>query len=173
VKHLLLIGPPACGKTTAVLSLVERLPDLRVGGFYTREIREGGGRVGFEVVGVSTGRHALLAHVRSKSRYRVGRYGVEPAALAPLIEAEMGRPTGEVGLFVVDEIGKMELYCPGFVEAVRRLLDGPVPLLAMVAMKGGGLIAEVKARPDVRLVEVTPANRAGLPVELEGWARGR
>jgi nucleoside-triphosphatase len=169
---VLLTSPPAGGKTTLILRLVERLPDLRLAGFYTREIRGGVGRVGFEAVGISTGTHALLAHVRSKARHRVAKYGVEPAALAPLVEAELGRPAGEVDLFVIDEIGKMELLCPEFVAAVRRLLDGPVPLLATVAMKGGGLIEEVKGRDGVRLVEVTAANRDGLPAELERWASG-
>jgi nucleoside-triphosphatase len=172
VKNLLLIGPPSCGKTTCVLRLVERLSDLRLAGFYTRELREGRGRVGFEAIGISSSLHAVLAQVRSQSRHRVGRYGVEPTGLAPLVQAELGRPAGEVDLFVVDEIGKMELLCPEFVAAVRRLLDGPVPLLATVALKGGGLIEEVKGQDNLRLVEVTPANRDGLPVELEAWAKG-
>jgi nucleoside-triphosphatase len=171
-NNLLLTGPPSCGKTTAVLRLVERLADLRLAGLYTQEIRENGSRVGFEAVGISTRKHALLAHVSSRSQHRVGRYGVEPAALAPLVATELAGAAGEIELFVVDEIGKMELLCPEFVDAVRRLLDGPVPLLATVALKGGGLIAAVKGRDDVRLIEVAAANRDGLPAELEMWARG-
>jgi nucleoside-triphosphatase len=57
------------------------------------------------------------------------------------------------------------------VAAVRRLLDGPVPLVATVALKGSGLIEEAKGRSGVRLVEVTAANRDGLPAELEAWVR--
>src|SRR5437660_900104 len=95
-RNVLLTGPPSCGKTTVVRRLVERLADLRVAGFYTQELREGGGRVGFEAIGVSTGQHAILARVRPRSRRRVGRYGVEPAALAPLVQAELGRPASEV-----------------------------------------------------------------------------
>ena len=45
VKNVVLTGPPGCGKTTAVLRLVERLPGLRLAGFYTQELREGGIRV--------------------------------------------------------------------------------------------------------------------------------
>jgi nucleoside-triphosphatase len=48
-----------------------------------------------------------------------------------------------------------------------------VPVLATVAMKGGGLIAEAKAREDVRLVEVAEENRDTLPAELEAWVRER
>jgi hypothetical protein len=47
-----------------------------------------------------------------------------------------------------------------------------VPVVATVASRGGGLIAGAKARPDVRLVEVSEDNRGGLPAELEAWARG-
>ena len=172
-KNLLLTGPPGCGKTTCVRRLAARLSDLRLAGLYTAEILEGGSRVGFEDVGLSTGRHAVLAHVRSKSRHRVGRYGVEPAALAQLVVTELGRPAGEVDVFVVDEIGKMELSCREFVGAVPRLLDGPTPVVATVAMTGGGLIAAVKARADARLVELVTEDRDGLPGELEGWVRGQ
>jgi hypothetical protein len=42
-----------------------------------------------------------------------------------------------------------------------------------VALRGGGLIAEVKPRKDVRLIEVTPENRDRLPGEIEAWVRGQ
>jgi nucleoside-triphosphatase len=153
-KNLLLTGPPGCGKTTAVRRLIDRLSDLRLAGFYTQELREGGKRVGFEIVGLSARQRALLAHARSRSHLRAGRYGVEATELAQVVEEELARPAGDVDLFVVDEVGKMELLCGEFVNAVRRLLDGVVPVVATVAMKGGGLIGEVKARANIRLVEV-------------------
>jgi NTP hydrolase family protein len=94
-----------------------------------------------------------------------------------------------VDVYLIDEVGKMELFCPAFVEAVPRLLDDAVPLVLTVAQKGPGLIAslcfvfcvlclvfctkhqtpntkhqtptsQVKARADVRLVTVTGDNPA-------------
>jgi nucleoside-triphosphatase THEP1 len=75
--------------------------------------------------------------------------------------------------YLIDEVGKMELFCPAFVAAVPRLLDGAVPAVLTVAQQGPGLIAQVKARADVRLVTVTEDNRDGLSEELERWVRDR
>jgi nucleoside-triphosphatase len=169
IKNILLTGPPGCGKTTVISGFAGRLRDLRLAGFYTQEMREQGQRVGFEAISLS-GRRALLAHVRSRSRHRVGRYGVEPDQLEPLVQEELAR-TREVDAYLIDEVGKMELFCPAFVEAVPRLLDDAIPVVLTVAQKGQGLIAQVKARADVRLVTTTKDNRDGLPQELEHWVR--
>jgi nucleoside-triphosphatase len=171
-KNVLLTGSPGCGKTTVVRRVVQALGGLRLAGFYTQEVREYGRRVGFEIVGLG-GQRCLLAHVDWHSQLRVGRYGVEPTHLEPIIRAELGQSPGEVDVYVIDEIGKMECLCPSFVEAVRGVVDGPAPVLATIAVKGGGLIAEVKARPDVRLVTVGPANRDDLPDQLGSVLRGK
>jgi nucleoside-triphosphatase len=171
-KNLLLTGAPGCGKTTVLRRLAERLGDLRLAGFLTLELREHGERVGFEAIDLK-GQRTILAHVRSRSPVRVGRYGVEPERLVPLVEGNLLRPAGSVGLFLIDEIGKLECYCPAFVAAVRRVLEGPVPVLASIALRGDGFIAEVKARPDVRIIEVLQGNRDELPERLAEWLKGR
>jgi nucleoside-triphosphatase THEP1 len=83
------------------------------------------------------------------------------------------KPVGAVDAFVIDEIGKMELLCPAFVVTIPRLLDGAVPVVAAVAMKGLGMIATVKARRDVAIIQVANDNRDRLPEELEQWLRER
>jgi nucleoside-triphosphatase len=166
-KNVLLTGRPACGKTTLVRRVIEQLSDLRAAGFYTQEIRRQGKRLGFQAVGLSGGR-AVLAHVVFRSPLRVGRYGVQLEEFEALVEAELGKAATEVDLFVIDEIGKMECYSERFVAAVREVLDGPVPVLGTVGYKGRGFIEEVKRRGDVRVIEVTPANRDELVGGLVG-----
>ena len=51
-KNILFTGLPGCGKTTVISRIVDRLAQLRLTGFYTREIRERGDRRGFEAVGL-------------------------------------------------------------------------------------------------------------------------
>jgi nucleoside-triphosphatase len=175
-KNLLLTGLPGCGKTTVLLRAIAQLEDLRLAGFYTEEIREHGRRLGFKVAGLGGG-SGVLAHADLKTGVQVGRYGVDLEAFNPLVQAEFGKATGEVDLFVIDEIGKvdlfvideigrMECHSPVFVAAVGKVLDSNVPVLATIALKGGGFVGEVKARRDVELLTVSAGNRDRLASEI-------
>ena len=165
ITKLLLTGPPGCGKTTIVRRVIELLKARRLAGFYTEELREHGQRIGFEAVGLG-GTTAMLAHVDFCSEHRVGRYGVDVGGFGKIIRTELAKPPDEVDMFVIDEIGKMECMSPVFAAAITRVLDGRVPVLATIAAKGEGFVAQVKARPDVEIVEVMAANRDRLPDEL-------
>ena len=96
---------------------------------------------------------------------------MEPYRLVPLIKEELVRPPGTVDAFLIDEIGKMECHCPQFIKTVHRILEEPVPLVASIALWGGGFIAEVKNRPDVQVVEVTQGNRQTLPGQIVAWVK--
>jgi nucleoside-triphosphatase len=85
---------------------------------------------------------------------------VDVAAFEQLVLPELARPCD---LMLIDEIGTMECYSAGFVDAARRLLDSPTPVVATVAISGSGFIAEVKRRPDVTIWEVARENRDALP----------
>lgn len=161
-KNILLTGLPGCGKTTVVSRIVDRLAQLRLAGFYTREIRRSGNRRGFEAVGLH-GSSVVLAHVDFSGRHRVGRYGVDVTGFERLIETELSGMTADADVFVIDEIGKMECLSHVFIEQTNRVLASSVPVLATIAAKGSGFIGDVKKRDDVEIVHVTPANRGELP----------
>jgi nucleoside-triphosphatase len=167
--HLLLTGPPQCGKTTVVRRVAERFPG-RAAGFYTREVREKGRRVGFEIVTLE-GEVTWLSHVDFPGPNRVGKYGVDLEGLHRVGLAAM-EPAPGVDLIVVDEVGKMECLSPHFVAAMERLWNASVPLLITVAEKGGGYIARMKGKPGARLITVTPGNREGLPDRILAMLSG-
>jgi nucleoside-triphosphatase len=163
MARILLTGPPQCGKTTVIQKVVADFRG-RAAGFYTREVKERGRRVGFEIVTLA-GDTALLSHVDFPAPLRVGKYGVNldnfHRVALPALEAAPG-----VDLIVVDEVGKMECLSDRFVAAMERLWSQPVPLVITVAEKGGGLIAGLKAKPDKILLTVTLANREALPARI-------
>lgn len=170
-SNLLLTGPPGIGKTTLVIGVADSLGGYRLGGLTTEEIRQRGRRVGFALVPFS-GRRRIMAHRDLDSRQRVSRYGVDVAAIDAVVDEAIS-PLPELELFIVDEIGRMECFSARFVAAMRRLLDDPRPVVATVAARGGGLIAQAKARPDVELLEVSVRNRDQLVEVVRGWIERR
>jgi len=111
------------------------------------------------------GEERVIASERIPSGPRVGRYGVDVAAI-DAVAVRVLAPDPEVRLYLVDEIGRMECLSASFVAAVRTLLASRTPVVATVALSGGGLIEEVKRRPGVRLWHVTRTNRDALPAEI-------
>lgn len=168
-KNILITGLPGIGKTTVIKKLAEDLMCLGPAGFYTAEIREGGVRQGFELVGLN-GVRGLLSHVDIKSIYRVGRYGVALGDFEIFLDhLELADPKSQV--VIIDEIGKMECLSPKFKAVVRGVLDSQRPVIASIALRGGGFIAEVKHRSDVKLLEMTAGNRGALSAEIAGYVR--
>lgn len=171
-RHLLLTGRPGVGKTTIVERVAATLPAGAASGFVTSEIRdEKGHRLGFEGRALD-GLRLVISHVDRRGAPRVGKYGVDVKAVDRLVEAVVSRDR-QPRVYLIDEIGKMECFSAAFVRQTRRLLDGEVPVVATVARRGGGFIAEVRERPGCRLVEVTPANRDGLPARILDWLERR
>jgi nucleoside-triphosphatase len=126
-------------------------------------------RRGFRLVTLD-GRARVMAHVDIGGTVRVGRYGVDVAAIDELaVDALASRP--DVQVYLVDEIGKMECRSPAFVAAMRTLLDSGRPVVATVGRLGEGFIAEVKRRPDAELWALTPANRDAMPARVVKWLR--
>lgn len=167
-RVLLLTGLPGVGKTTVVRAVPALVPGLHLSGFTTEEIREKGRRLGFRGTTLD-GHDVIIAHVSLTGPARVGRYGVDVRAIDELAGAL--DPQRGADAYLVDEIGKMECLSTTFVAAIRALLASPVHLVATVAARGGGLIAEVKARPGAALWQVTHANRSSLPAQVAAWVR--
>ncbi|MEO1973432.1 MAG: nucleoside-triphosphatase, partial [Pirellulaceae bacterium] len=76
-------------------------------------------------------------------------------------------------LFVIDEIGKIELYSQMFIETTSKILDGDVTVLGTVAIRGEGLIQESKLRSDTEIIGVDDDNRDGLPMRIADQIRSR
>src|SRR6266850_2842706 len=163
---LLLTGPPGSGKTTALRRAAERLRGRRLGGFYTEEIRRRGERVGFRAV-TFDGQTWDLARADRPGPPRVGRYGVDVAVMDTL--AARLAPAARVDAWLIDEIGKMECLSRAFVTAMRALLDGRAPVVATVARRGTGFIADVKRRKDAEVWTISRATRDKLPDTIVEW----
>ncbi len=159
--NVLLTGRPGIGKTTIIRQALAAL-GLRSGGFYTQELRGPKGRVGFSLNSLD-GRSGILAHVDCDSPHRVSRYGVNVPDMLAIGVPALNEALAGSELIVADEIGRMEIFCPEFCEAIVRCLDSPKPLLGTLQARRDPFINQIRSREDVELVEVTNDNRDALP----------
>lgn len=166
MKRLFLItGVPGIGKTTVLLKTVDALKNagFRVGGMFSREVREKGTRVGFEIVDFETDQRGWLAHVNQPEGPRVGKYRVNLKDLDVVGANAIRSAVGNAQIVVVDEIGPMELHSSAFKEAVTQAVNSDKPLLGIIHHSARDpLIESIKRRKDVEVFEVTYENRASL-----------
>ncbi|HEY82831.1 MAG TPA: NTPase [Dehalococcoidia bacterium] len=163
----LLTGRPGTGKTSLIKQAVAEL-EVDAGGFYTEEIRDKGTRLGFKLVTLD-GEEVVLAHVNIHSPYRVGKYGVDIEGLERVGVAALRRAAARSCLVIVDEIGKMELFSAAFRESVLAIANSGKRVLGTIMLAPNPWADAIKRLPQVKLVEVTRANREQVRDDLRDW----
>ena len=163
----LLTGRPGTGKTSLVRQAVAELKG-KVGGFYTEEIRAQGTRLGFKLTTLD-GQEAVLAHVNFKSRYRVGKYGVDIDALERVGVPALAEAIRQCDVIVIDEIGKMELFSNRFREVVLEAIQSGKPVLGTIMLASHPWADEIKRQSQVELVEVTRTDYYYVLADIKRW----
>lgn len=125
---------------------------------------------------VSVAERAPLARIGKKgSGPMVGKYVVDVESIKanaipsvdPTCKSIDSESNTDINLVLLDEVGKMEILCPGFLEAVNRCLDCertivfgtiPTPRYGHVIKA----VEDIHARPDTTVVYVTKSNRDEL-----------
>ena len=180
-RLIFLTGRPGVGKTSVLLQAVEllRAKGFTTGGMISRESRDRGIRMGFEIVDLETGRKGWLAHTNQPTGPRVGKYRVNLGDLNTLGADSILRAAKEADVVVIDEVGPMELSSEAFKEAVAQALSSGKPVLGTVHYWARDpLVVAIKKRKDAKVIEVTRENRDRLAVliaqeisETEGRAK--
>ncbi len=169
-KNIFITGVPGSGKTTFIVRLAEDLREYGPVGFTTEEIRSHGVRTGFRITSLDHQRTGILAHVKIAGPHRVGKYGVDLEGFEQFLGTlQLLDPSSR--LIIIDEIGKMECLSAKFRDLVTSLLDADAPVIATIALKGGGFIDEVKRRPGILLYGLTERNRDALLPDIAGLIR--
>ncbi len=129
-QNYFITGQPKAGKTTLLKELVAELKKsgLSVGGFVSPEERHHGTRMAFQVMDVESGKKAMLASVDGDgpkvSKYHVDVKSFEGVAVPSMEKRE------SYDVFVIDEIGVMEMKSGKFAALLDKILESDTPLIA-------------------------------------------
>lgn len=167
-RTLLLTGRSGVGKSTFAKALFEQLKG-RVGGFYTEEISGPGGRKGFRLVTLE-GRAQIVAHVDHQGRSKIGRYGVDVAAIDRVGAKVILQAIERYPIILIDEIGKLQLFSSGFQSALLKAIASPCQVIA-TAMQDDQppWVDALKVLPTVTTWELTLKNRTKRVAEVLKW----
>jgi nucleoside-triphosphatase len=158
-NNIMITGNPGSGKSTLVENVLKELDKRRIG-FFTREVRKDGFRIGFDIV-LPSGKTIPLARTDLRSDYRVSKYFVDISnfelVLSELLNIERS------DFLYIDEIGQMELFSNKFKELTLKYLDSENTCLATLSsVYSDEFIGEIKNRDDVEFVELSPDNREAV-----------
>jgi nucleoside-triphosphatase len=168
-RVLLLTGAPGVGKTTILTEAISILKarGFSIGGMISREAREDGRRVGFEILDLTNSKRGWLAHIDQRFGPQVGKYRVNLDDLDEIGATAIAGAVEKSDIIVIDEICPMELLSHKFKLAVEQALKSEKPVLAVVHGKvRDPILNEAKMRLDAEILTVTSANRNALPTEI-------
>lgn len=168
-RVLLITGSPGIGKTTTLMKTVEMLKGrgYNVGGMISREVREAGKRVGFEILDLGSGKRGWLAHVNQKTGPSVGKYRVNLEDIDNIGALAIVEGTENCDIVAIDEIGPMELFSEKFRNAFRQALASTKTVIAVIHLRAQDkLIKEAKNMKNTETFTVTAENREQLSQTL-------
>jgi nucleoside-triphosphatase len=128
-----------------------------------REVREGGLRVGFEVMDLSTGQRGWLAHINQTTGPSVGRYQVNLIDLAVVGAGSIIDAIQNADIIAIDEIGPMELLSSAFSNALLQAVQSSKPLLGTIHYRfNNTIVKNIKTLEDTEIIDATRENRLTL-----------
>lgn len=134
-QNYFVTGLPKSGKTTILEKIIEKLRErgLKVGGFLSPDKQEHGTRVAFYVQNIDNKRKRLLASVEGGgpkiSKYHVKVKRFESVALPAMKRIE------KYDVFVIDEIGRMEMRSKKFLDMLDEIFKSSVPVIASISQE--------------------------------------
>ncbi len=176
-KHVFLItGAPGIGKTTALIRTLSilRQNSYAIGGMVSREVRENGVRIGFEIIDLYDQKQGWLAQINRTNGPQFGKYHVNLKDLENIGARAILNAIGICDIVAIDEIGPMELFSQEFRNSVTVALKSNKLIIAVVHWKAKDkLIIDIKSRTDTEIFEVTYENRNEIAEVIAGKVASR
>lgn len=171
-NNYFITGAPKSGKTAVLHELVDILKErgVNVGGILSVPTKEHGTREKYEIIDISTGEKIVLASVDGDGP-KVSKYHVNIRDFEDLVIPTM-RFAPNYDVFIIDEIGPMEMRSTWFGDLLADILTNDVSVVAAVNeiyvrdYKAWGRLIRLDGQSKERTVEFL-LDRVGAVKELK------
>lgn len=166
-RHVFLTGEIGCGKSTALRSALNLMQGVHIQGLqtYYNEARGSDNKRLYLRAFGDTAQGTFLAELPGGDLSSIA--AVFNDAGSALLESAHAHAE----LIVIDEIGRLEREAFIYHEALRRCIEGDVPMLCAIRKLKAPWADWIRNHPRVRLIEVTMENRDQIPQEIPNLLR--
>jgi nucleoside-triphosphatase len=158
---ILLSGEPRVGKTTAIKNIIQRIGKENCVGFFTEEICNEAGRIGFDCVSLE-GDRIKIADVSLESDIRIGRYGIDIDAFECFALNIINGARNTKKVIILDEIGPIQLMSAKFKQELWHLLKESQCILGTIFYQEHAEIDEIKRLPNIKIYNLNTENRNAI-----------
>ncbi len=147
IKNVFLTGDFGVGKSSAVAEIIKQL-GCRFDGLITKRITENERTVGFSLSSICNENSHVFAHEDFDEPIRYDRFGIRPWVFDTYGVAILKNIGSETKLIVIDEVGIMEQQAGLFISQFLQILNGRLPVLAVVQKRADYIWRQVEGRKD-------------------------
>jgi nucleoside-triphosphatase len=136
-QKILITGPPRCGKSTLISKLIEyyTIKDYSIYGFLTPEVKKSGYRIGFDIQDIFLKKQEKFARIGNyNTPNKLGKYWIFLEGLENIISNFEAPQLHKIDLFIIDEIGKMELFSKKFQDFITRIFASNLSIIATIGL---------------------------------------
>ncbi|MDR3224043.1 MAG: nucleoside-triphosphatase [Holosporales bacterium] len=159
---IILQGRPGIGKSTILKKIYTLLESKNAKGCIVEEERENGNRVGFRIKYLPEGNSTKLASVNEKlsdvylSKYSINIGAIENEMIPYMLNMKSESPHG---VFIFDEIGRMQQKSEKFIQAVDHIMSISKPVIATIVYDDEIWARKYKNNIENFVITVTEFNR--------------
>ncbi|MDR1475695.1 MAG: nucleoside-triphosphatase [Holosporales bacterium] len=163
---IILRGRPGVGKSTILKKIYTLLESKNPKGCIVEEERENGDRVGFIIKYLPEGGSTKLASTKETlsniylSKYSINIEAIESELIPYMLDMKNDSPHG---VFIFDEIGKMQQKSERFIRAVDHIMSISKPVIATIVYDDEIWARKYKNNAENFVITVTERNRGYLP----------
>ena len=162
IKNIFITGPIHIGKSTIINRVIDRLPDLRIGGFRTLPIYKDNKRGGFIFNSLLNGTGKIFAHVDLKSNDRYDIYNFNYRVFEEVGVSTLQTALLESDVILMDEIGVMEEQAEKFRQMIVKCCDSPCFVFGAFQERATWFLKMLKERVDTKIFVIDNDNRNSI-----------